>query len=408
LKTLIHCLIGAKRSAPITSRSNRVVLAITYFVYFGLLGIFLPYVGLFLDNRGFSSEQIGSLLAFVALARILGPNLWASIADKSGKIGEVLRLGCFLACLSFLIIFVVQDFTWISLTFCLMMMFWTAVLPQLEVITVQATSKSKGGYGKLRLWGSIGFIACSLLLGGLIDVFGPEITIIATCLALFSLYLCTLLIVSPSKKPAVSNSSKGDWQQALGLLFVIFLLANTLLQISFGTYYNFFALYMQDLGHSGLMTGAFLALGVVAEVFIFIYAARILKKYTVTSLLAFSMFITAIRWLALAYFASLAWVIVLSQLLHALSFGLTHAASVYFLSQHFSAQFQSRAQALYVSIAFGIGGSVGSYIAGIMWQQGAGAEASFEFSALTAFLGGAVLVVLSLMKLRTSQDKTQS
>lgn len=403
MNALFQSLIGAKRSASITSSSNRIVLGATYFFYFGLLGIFAPYVGLFLDNRGFSSVQIGNLLALVALVRILGPNIWASIADKTGKVGEVLRLGCLLACVTFLLIYLVKDYSWISLTFCLMMMFWTAVLPQLEVITVSATANSSGGYGKLRLWGSLGFIACSLLVGGLIDIFGPEVTIIATSITLFSLYICTLLIVSPKPKLNETHNGKSDWRQAMGLMFVVFLLANSFLQMSFGTYYNFFALYMQDLGHSGLMTGIFLALGVVAEVFIFIYAARILKKYTVTSLLAFSMFITALRWLALAYFAQFVWVIILSQLLHALGFGLTHAASVYFLSQHFTAQFQSRAQALYVSIAFGIGGSVGSYVAGLMWKQGAGAQSSFEFSAITAFLGGVALLVLMLIKSNNTQ-----
>lgn len=377
-------------------------------MYFGQLGIFVPYVGLFLDSRGFDSTQIGTLLALVALSRIIGPNLWANLADKSGKVGEVLRVGCLLAFVVFLLIFVVYDYWLLTLTFCLMMMFWTAVLPQLEVITVQATEHSKGGYGKLRLWGSIGFVVCSLLVGWLIDIFGAQVTIIASSIALFTLYTSTLFIASPSTKPSTAHDSDGDWKQAFGLVFVLFLMANTLLQLSFGTYYNFFALYMQDLAYSGLQTGIFIALGVVAEVFIFIYAARLLQRFNVMLLLAFSIILTAVRWLALAYFADVLWVIIISQLLHALSFGLSHAASVHFLSLHFTKQFQSRAQALYVSIAFGIGGAAGSYIAGFMWRQGAGASSSFVFSAIMAFIGGLILVMLMLLMANKKENNESS
>lgn len=400
MKKLSQCLFGAKRNVPIASRSNRFVLALTYFFYFGLLGIFVPYVGLFLDDRGFTSAQIGTLLAFVAFSRILGPNLWASIADKSGRVGEVLRLGCLLAFSVFIAIFVVHEYWLLTLTFCLMMMFWTAVLPQLEVTTVEATANTNGGYGKLRLWGSIGFIVCSILVGVLIDLFGVSVVIVASSIALGLLYTASLFVVTPNVKPQVSNNSGGDWKQALGVVFVVFLLANTLLQVSFGTYYNFFALYMNDLGYSGMTTGIFIAIGVTAEVFIFMYAARLLQRFNVMSMLAISILLTALRWLILAYFPERPIIIGMSQVLHALSFGLTHAASVFFLSQHFSKQFQSRAQALYVSVAFGIGGAAGSFIAGIMWQQGAGAAMSFNFSALMAFIGGLMLVML-----RLNQDK---
>lgn len=387
-------LFGAKRKASVESRSNRVFLGMTYFFYFGLLGIFVPYVGLFLDDRGFTSSQIGTLLAVTALFRILGPNLWANKADSSGRVGEVLRCGCLLAFLVFSAVFVVYDYWLLTLTFCLMMMFWTAVLPQLEVITIQATQKAKGGYGKLRLWGSIGFIACSLLAGSLIDVYGPGIVAAISSASLLLLYLSSLLIVSPEAKEQPVHKAGGDWKQAFSLVFVVFILANTLLQVSFGAYYNFFALYMNDLEYSGFQTGLFIATGVLAEVFIFIFAARLVARFNVLNLLSFSILLTGVRWLGLAYFPDQAIIIVMCQMLHAFSFALSHVASVYFLTHHFSDRFQSRAQAIYVSVSFGVGSAIGSYVAGYLWQDGQGAMISFIFSAVVAFLGGLLLMLL--------------
>lgn len=356
----------------------------------------MPYVGLFLDDRGFTSSQIGTLLAVTALFRIIGPNLWANKADSSGRVAEVLRLGCLLAFIVFMAVFVVYDYWLLTLTFCLMMMFWTAVLPQLEVITIKATHASKGGYGKLRLWGSIGFIVCSLVAGSLIDVYGPSVIAIISSVSLLLLYISSLLIVSPEQKNETKHKASGDWKQAFSLIFILFIISNTLLQVSFGAYYNFFALYMNDLGYSGLQTGVFITVGVFAEVFIFIFALRLVKQFDVISLLALSIILTGVRWIGLAYFADEAVIIVMCQILHALSFGLSHVASVYFLSQHFSEHFQSRAQAIYVSVSFGVGSAVGSFIAGYLWQDGLGATASFVFSGGVAFVGGMLLLILKV------------
>lgn len=407
MNTFTQLLFGPKRSVAIDSRSNRAFLAVTYFFYFGQLGIFLPYVGLFLDDRGFSSAQIGSMLAMTAIFRILGPNLWANQADKHGTVGEILRFGCLLSFAVFSAIFVVEGYWLLTLTFCLMMMFWTAVLPQLEVVTLSATTNSRGGYGKLRLWGSIGFIVCSLLAGSLIDVYGPSVVAIVSWLSLLLIYVSSLLIVNPQKNKQSSTLTTGDWKQAYSLIFIVFMLANTLLQVSFGSYYNFFALYMNDLQYSGLSTGAFFATGVLAEIVIFIYAVKLIKHFDVMKLLALSILLTSVRWIGLAYFAHIGVVIILCQILHAFSFGLSHVASVYFLTHHFSAQFQSRAQAIYVSICFGVGSAVGSYIAGYLWNDGIGAKTSFVFSACMALLAGLMLLVLiccqSYSKTRTIQ-----
>lgn len=394
MNTFSQILFGNKRTAKIESRSNRVYLGVIYFFYFGLLGIFTPYVGLFLDDRGFSSNQIGTLIAITAIFRILGPNLWANMADSSGRVSQVLRFGCLFAFFVFLGVFVVYDYWLLTLTFSLMMMFWTAVLPQLEVITLQATLKTKGGYGKIRLWGSIGFIACSLIAGSLIDVYGPTVVAIVTSVTLFSLYISSLLIVGSEQKEKSQNKNLGDWGQAFSIVFIIFLLANTLLQVSFGTYYSFFALYMKDYDYSGFQTGVFIAIGVLSEILIFVLAAKLVKRFEVLNLLALSILLTSMRWFGLAYFPHEIVIIVACQILHAFSFGLSHVASVYFLTHHFSERFQSRAQALYLSIAFGVGSAIGSFVAGYMWQEGKGASASYIFSGGIAFLGGIVLVFL--------------
>ena len=382
---------------------NLLLIAITYFLYFGQLGVMVPYLGVFLDGRGFNSVQIGELFAIITLARILGPNLWASIADKTGRTLFVLQLGCFLTVTCFCVIFFVNGFWGITLAFALMMMFWTAVIPQLEVITLNAVNSDSGAYSRIRLWGSIGFIVLTVLVGKSIDIWSSEAPVYISVLVLSGLFLSTLFIKSPAK--AETEHQQGSiWSKLTTRVFICFIVANILLQVSFGTYYGFFALYLRDLGYSGQQTGILIALGVAAEIVIFLLAGSLIKRWGVKYVLIASLVLTALRWAGLAVLADFVFIVIVCQLLHAFSFGLTHAASMQFIHGYFGQRYQSRGQAIYVSISFGIGGAFGNYLAGLMWRQGEGAVESFLFSAGAAVLAAAVLLIVSTKRMNAAHQ----
>lgn len=390
----LRYLIGAYRSAPVTSPSNRQFIGATYFFYYALLGIFVPYISVFLDHRGFSSAQIGLLLAAVAIARVVGPHLWANLSDKTGKIGELLRLSCLLAFICFLFMFSVDSYWLILFVCCAMKMFWTAALPQLEVSAIVSTKSKndRGNYGNLRLWGSIGFIVSGIVAGLSIDRLGAEVVTIACAIALMCLYLSSLFVVAPNHTRDKTVDNYNDIPRLFAPVFIAFLLAYLLLQISFGAYNNFFALHMQSLGYKHIHTSLFLALGVAAEIIIFIYAKQMLSRFRVMYLILVSLLLTSLRWSLLAFMSDSILAIIFSQTLHAFSFGLTHAAAVSFLHNYFSKAFQSRAQAIYLSVSFGIGGALGSVITGFMWNDGIGALQSFVFSAFMALVAAFMIM----------------
>lgn len=376
----------------VSPTTQLLALAVTYWLYFGQLGVLVPYLGIFLDGRGFSSAQIGELFAVITLARIVGPSLWANIADKTGKSLQVMRLGCLLTVVCFSSVFFMSGFWGLTLAFGLMMMFWTAVLPQLEVITMQSVAGTRVSYGQIRLWGSIGFIVLTVALGKALDHFSTDAPVYASMVVLTCLLLASLLLRQPALPDTQVQDNGNLWRWIMRRPFIVFLLSATLLQVSFGAYYGFFALYMRDLGYSGQQTGLLIALGVVAEIGIFLLAGRLIARVGVWHLLMLCMVLTAVRWYALADFAHLGWVVIASQLIHALSFGLTHATAVHFIHHFFPQAFHSRGQAVYISVAFGLGGAVGNYLAGQSWQQGAQAYETFAFAAATAFAGALVLL----------------
>lgn len=381
------------------ARSNLVLLSITYLLYFGQLGVLIPYLGVFLDGRGFSSQQIGELFALITITRILGPNLWATLADRSGRSLGILRLGSFLTFVTFCSVFLLDGFWGLTLGFALMMMFWTAILPQIEVITLNSVAGDANRYSRIRLWGSIGFILLTLIAGKSIDVFSSEAPIYASAMVLFGLFLSCLWITEPSNRDKTIAAGGSIWRKINTPVFWVFILSASLLQVSFGSYYGFFALYLRDLGYSGQVTGMYIGLGVAAEVIIFILAGRLIGAMGVKWTLFISILLTACRWFSLAVLAEYWWVILLSQLLHAFGFGLTHAASMQFIHRFFGQAFQSRGQAIYISIAFGVGGAIGNYVSGTLWLQGAGAYNAFVFSAIAGLISALSLLLVKSVKM---------
>ena len=382
-------------SHSLSSNSSRFfVIGLTYLLYFGQLGILTPYLGIFLDGRGFSSADIGALFAIITLTRIIGPSLWAGLADSRGKPLQIMQFGCFLTAVLFAGVFFADGFVWLTLVFALMMMFWTAVLPQLEVLTLKHLTSSTLSYGKIRLWGSIGFILFTVLTGQIIDWYGSESPIYVSMFVLSGLFL-TSLFIQPANVSDVSEKLQGAWKLALQRPFIVFIASSLLLQMSFGAFYGFFALYLRDLGYDGTQTGLLVALGVLAEVGIFLIASKIIKYLGVRTTLFLSVFLTGIRWIVLGFFGDLVWIVIVSQLVHALSFGLTHATSVHFIHHFFPAQFQSRGQAVYISLAFGVGGAIGHYLAGQFWQDGEGATMTFALAGIMSLFGAGVLLLTS-------------
>ena len=131
------------------------------------------------------------------------------------------------------------------------------------------------------------------------------------------------IITAPAKKAKTESSTGSIWTFVKQKPFAVFIFASACLQVSFGAFYGFFALYMRDLGYSGQQTGVFIALGVLAEVGMFLVARHLISRFGVWNLLFASIVLTALRWYLLADFAEFISVIVISQIIHALSFGLT-------------------------------------------------------------------------------------
>jgi len=381
-------------------------LSSSYFFYFAILGLISPYLSVFLDGKGFSSLELGEIFAILTATKIIAPSLWAILADKTGQQLMIIRFGAFLALISFILLFWLDDYWHISLCLALFSLFWTAILPQLEAFTLNSVRRSSKIYARIRLWGSLGFIALALFAGQVMELSLGDSTKTSTnsnftyafitmgVIILFCLFIATLTIKPHKIASKISNAALPIKNKLFDARFVVFFISGALLQISFGPYYGFFALLLRDLNYLGFTVGALISLGVIAEILVFIFASSFFKHFSLKSLLIFSLAITSLRWFMVAMVADSIWLLAFTQLMHAASFALFHSASMIFISHHFTACQQSRGQAIYLGGVYGVGGAIGAYVAGVLWLDGTGASTAFMVASAAALLAALLMTLL--------------
>ncbi|MEQ1621881.1 MAG: MFS transporter [Methylococcales bacterium] len=372
-----------------------------YFFYFATVGGFIPYWSLYLKENGFSSAEIGELSALLGATRIVAPMLWGWVADRTGKSLRIIRIACFFAALIFAGFIVAHGYFYFALLSVAFSIFWNAALPQFEAVTLFHLKQQAHRYSRIRLWGSIGFIAAVLGIGRLLDMHVLSllpwiVTGLLSCIWLVSL-------MTPAIEVVKDNAKKVGM---LGILkqpeVLAFFAVNMLLQLAHAPYYVFYSLYLKQHDYSTTLTGGLWALAVVAEIVLFINMARVFKRYSMRRILLWSILLAVVRWLMIAWGASYLWVLVCAQFLHAATFAGVHAVAILLVYQYFGQHHQGKGQALYSSLSFGLGGMLGSYFSGYYWEL---LGAQLVYSIAAGCCGLALLIAYLWIGRENGQNK---
>ena len=339
-----------------------------YFFYFAALGVFVPYWGLYLQWQGFSAQEIGEITAIFLGARIIAPNLWASLADFHGQRMRIVRVTSIIGTIAFSAILLDNSYIWIAAVMLVFSIFWNATLPQFEANTLQHLGENSHHYSKIRLWGSIGFIFTVTALGIVFEKISIDLMPIALIITMTGISIMSLSV------PESSDHNLTHKQLPLRDILkqpaiIAFFTVCFLVILSHGPYYTFYSIYLEQNGYSRTLIGQLWALGVIAEVIVFIFMHRFIPRYGLRLILILSLLLSTLRWLLIGLFPNMITVLLFAQLLHAASFGTFHAAAIAWVHQHFVGKNQARGQALYSSIGFGAGGVLGSLTSGYLWDN---------------------------------------
>jgi PPP family 3-phenylpropionic acid transporter len=356
-----------------------------YFFYFASLGALVPYWNLYLEELGFTAAQTGLFVGILMATKMVAPNIWGWIADHTGMRMRIVRIGCLLALLTYGGILLSHDYWWMLLVLFVFSFFWNAALPQFEATTFNHLGDHYYRYSNIRLWGSIGFI---LTVWGLGFVF-ERISVLT--LPWFVLVLLAGIWMASLSVPesAAGHRHIGDeslWQvlrkpAVIGLLLVCFFM-----QASHGAYYAIYSRYMKSYDYSVSLIGTLWAVGVIAEVGIFLIMSRLVQRYRLRTMLIISLALATLRWTMIGLIPENRPLMVFAQCLHAASFGVYHATAIKLIHRFFTGRHQGQGQALYSSVSFGAGGALGSLASGYVWDY-VGRSEVFLISAVLSLFG---------------------
>lgn len=359
-------------------------LAAWYFFYFAFVGAFAPYFTLYLQDIGLSAWEIGVLMSVPQLMRLLAPNLWGWLADRLGRRAPIVRIAALFSAVGFTGFFLTRDYLPMLAAMALVWFFWSAALPLVEAMTLDRLAGQTERYGRIRLWGSVGFIVSVLGIGALLDQL-PLATLLWACLAILASVLASALSLEDTKLGA------GGAAAAVGTLLrqpaVIALLAACFfMSVAHGPLYVFYSIHLVDHGYDKTAVGLLWSLGVLAEIGVFMLMPRLMRRVSLRGILLASYALAALRFLLIGWAADSVLLLLFAQLLHGATFGAHHAAAMAVLTRWFAPSQQARIQGVYGSLSFGAGGMLGGLISGQSWES-LGAGITYSLAAGFAVIG---------------------
>jgi PPP family 3-phenylpropionic acid transporter len=370
-------LSGVPLSFPLSAR-----LGWFYFSYFAYTAALVAYFPLYLAARGLDAGEIAFVLALPQVARIVAPSGWGWLADRTGAQRAIVAFSCAIAAACFFALPRATGVAGMAWMIAVMSMLSAGALPLVEAIALASLSDQPGRYGPIRLWGSVGFIAIVLSGGAWLDYRPIEtLPMVLGALALGSLASSAFLPATALRHHERPHQRIPNTSAVRALLAAGFCMA-----AAHGALYAFLTLHLQALGYSAVAIGVLWTLGVLAEIVVFAYLPALFRRYSLSAILAGSLGLGVARFLAIAWFADVVWILVSAQLLHAATFGSFHAAAVAAVHRIFPPEAHARGQTLFSSLSYGAGGAAGALLAGWGWQAG-GPGIAFSAGAVAAFVG---------------------
>ncbi len=358
--------------------------ALLSFTYFAAIGLFNPYAPLWFKELGFSTLAIGGIAALQSCTRIVGPYAWGWLGDHTGRRVFLIRLACIGCVVSAASLLLVESLWPVAAVTALLFLANSGVVPLYETSLAHLLTNRQGidagRYGRVRVWGSVGFIASVMAYGFVLERLGVQaFPWIVAGMNLLLLWAATRLprgheqVAHDEPAPAVLPLLKQPevaWFFA-SIFFTV--LAHTAV-------YAFFSLYLVHLGYGKTAVGALWAVAVAVEILFFWTQGRFFARLSPHGWLQLVAAVTTARFAATAGAGHLAWVLVLAQMSHAVTFAAHHAACISMVHRLFPGRARGRGQALYTILGYGLSGVLGGFGGGWLIEH-LGYEATFWVSA---------------------------
>jgi MFS transporter, PPP family, 3-phenylpropionic acid transporter len=378
--------------------------------YFSHIGTVNTFISLWLKELGYGVAVIGLIASIQSFTRLAAPYAWAWLGDHTGARAKLLRIASSMALLASLGFFWPQAGPlWLMLCLLFMYLNNSALMPMSESALAQVVTR--GGvldvkrHGRVRLFGSLGFMLTVLGAGAFFENFGMRWFPWLCALTLLGLVMACWQIPELREEGASAKDSPPVWQKLRQPAVAWFFASMALHVLSHMSLYVFFSLYCDDLGYSKTLIGMLWAASVLVEIGWFYTQGRWLPRFSLTAWLMISAGTAMLRFLLTAGLGDVLWLLFAAQAMHAVSFAAHHTACTALISHHFPGSLRGRGQALYTVIGYGVPGVLGSWAGGLI-SEAHGLRSVFWISSVIALL--AMLCAFKVWRLHHPKPKTNA
>lgn len=342
---------GARQLAPFAA------LGATYFAH---IGFFNPYLPLWLKALGLPITVISLLAALQSATRVFAPYAWGALSDRTGERVRLLRLAAGVALLSSAGLWGSSDAWWIGAVLLVLFTSTSSMMALTEAAMAHLVAGDWGRYGKVRLWGSIGFMLTVFAAGAWFQRFGMGSFPGWTAVSLLAVLLCTIALPDVKEAPHARRTTHEPVLPVLARPAVRWFFASLLFHVmSHVAVYVFLSLYLDSLGYGKAAIGLLWAVSVLVEIAWFYLQGRLLPRFAMERWLLLCALAMALRMAITGGLGDWPAAVLLAQMLHALTFATHHTASMALVTRHFPDRLRARGQALFTITGYGIGGVVG-------------------------------------------------
>ena len=360
-----------------------------YFLYYAAAAAWIPYLNLYYEQRGLSPSQIGLLAGLPALISLASAALWGGIADRTHRHKQVLVLAICSAVTAVLLLSRANTFSLLIPLIALYAFFVAPIMPLIDNAVLGLLGANKNRYGRLRLWGAVGWGVAAPLVGLLVDRTGLHWIFFSYA----ALMLGNLLLILrlPVDRTSVGQSFwRGFHHLLTNKRWVLFLLSVLIGSIGRAMINNFLFLYMDGRGVSKGLMGLSLAVASISELPIYFFSTHLLKRWGSRGLLVFALIASVLQPFAYSLVTA-PWLFLLAQLLHGPSFSAMQVAGVSYADEIAPDGMGATAQGVFSSVIIGLASLLGAVIGGVLYQS-VGAVAIFRSASAFALLGLSIFV----------------
>jgi len=350
-------MAGAPQPAGLRQLVPFAALSATYFAH---IGFFNPYLPLWLKAQGLPITVISVLASVQSMTRVFAPYAWGALSDRTGERVKLLRISAAIALAASLGLWWPGSAWWIGLVLLLLFTHTSSMMGLTEAAMSHLVAGDWGRYGKVRLWGSLGFMVTVFVAGAWFERYGMGSFPAWALVTLAGVLACTWWLPEGKDPPHEGRAEHAPIGLVLRQPAVRWFFASLLFHVmAHFAVYAFLSLYLDALGYGKTTIGVLWAVSVVVEVAWFYAQGRLLPRFPMEQWLLLCALATAAR---MAITAGLGgWLVALfvAQMLHALSFATHHTACIAMVTRHFPGRLRARGQALFTVTGYGVGGVVG-------------------------------------------------